>query len=316
MVRTGLRLLMTFIGLVMLVFYTAAAALGYLVLTTLVSSRIDLVTTILAVAVLTLLMSYLSYRYGTADLLSRLQATPVAPERAPRIYRQLTRLSAQMGVPRPTLAIAHLDSPNALAFSRPDDGVIVLDRSLIRLLDEDELRGILAHELAHLASRDALIGTFAYSLLRTVAGLLLVAIAPLILLITGFARAISWIRGRPESWSGNLFGQARRAVEGSVVVLLAVLTVALLSLSRRREYAADDRAASVTGDPIALARALQTIQRASQPEWGLLSPLVVHSETDDPLSRLFSTHPAIDERIERLVERARRDADALGLTVE
>lgn len=304
---------MTFIGVVMLVFYTAAAALGYLVITTLISNRGDLLTTIAAVAILTLIASVLSYRYGTSDLLARLQAKPVAPERAPEIYRQLESLSAQMGVPRPQLAIAHLDHPNALAFSRPDDGVIVLDRSLIRLLDEDELEGIMAHELAHLVHRDALVGTFAYSLLRTVAGVMLVAVAPLILLMTGFARAIGWIRGRPNTWSKNLFGRVRRGVEGSVVVLLAVLTVSLLALSRRREYAADDLAVTVTGDPIALARALRTIQRASQPEWGLLSPLVVHSESEDPLSRLFSTHPAIDERIERLVERAKRDAHALGL---
>lgn len=94
-------------------------------------------------------------------------------------------------------------------------------------------------------------------------------------------------------------------VHNGVAVVFLVLTLVIRAHSRHREFAADDRAAEVTGRPLALARALTKIDRVSDPDWGLLSPLYTHGDEDNGLGRLFSTHPTTDDRVERLLASAR-----------
>jgi heat shock protein HtpX len=98
----------------------------------------------------------------------------------------------------------------------------------------------------------------------------------------------------------------------AVLSVLVVLTLLVRAHSRRREFAADERAAELTGRPLALARALRTIERASRPAGGLLATLYIHAEESDPLTRMLSTHPPMDERVERLVEMAERRERARG----
>ena len=315
MTQLGLRLLMAAIGVVVFAVYAVAAWLSYVVLAVVLSGGTDLATTFLLVTALTLAVGYASYRFGTARLLADLDASALPRERAPGLYRRLDALADRMGVATPSLAVARMAAPNALAVSA-DDGVIVIDRALFRLLDGDELSAILAHELAHIERRDAMVSTVAYGLMRTATAALVLPLLPLVLALTGAARALGWASGRPHSWVANPFGRLRQAVEGAVLSVLAVLTLLLYAFSRRREYAADDRAVEVTGDPLALARALRVIERAARPRWGLLSPLVVYREDDDPLTRLFETHPPTDERVERLIRQAEQGSGATRIPVE
>jgi heat shock protein HtpX len=128
---------------------------------------------------------------------------------------------------------------------------------------------------------------------------------PALLFLTGLARGVAWIRGRPNRWADGTIGQFRLLIANGVVVLFFLLTLVIRAHSRRRELAADDRAAAVTGDPLALARALAKIDRVRDPDWSLLSPLYTRGDEDGTLGRILSSHPAIDERIERLRRRAR-----------
>lgn len=203
------------------------------------------------------------------------------------------------------MAVTRLGVPNAFALGGVRSGVLVFDTSLFRILSPAEREAILAHELAHLETYDAFVQTLAYSALRTIVGLLLIPLIPLLLFVVGLARGWAWIRGRPESWSRNPVLIVYYWASLAVTLLAVGLTLVVRAHSRRREFAADDRAVEVTGKPLALARALRKIERASgrERERGLLSTLYVQNDEEGVLSRLLSTHPPIDDRIERLLER-------------
>jgi len=196
-------------------------------------------------------------------MLSSLDAVEVPRERAPEIHRRLDALAAAMDVERPRLLLARMRAPNALAVGGGDP--VVVDRSLVRLLSGDEMETILAHELAHLEGRDAFVQTLGYAVLRTAAGLVSLALFPVLLSLTGTARALAWIGGRPAAWPATPTGRVRLAIERGVAVLFVALTLLVLAHSRRREFAADARAAEVTGKPVALARALRKLERAASP---------------------------------------------------
>ncbi|WP_090613767.1 M48 family metallopeptidase [Natrinema salaciae] len=295
---------MTTVGLLLLLWYLGLGAVSYWALSVLWLSAPGPAETAFLILTVALFGGYLSYRLGTRQLLSSLEAVELPRSHAPGFYRRLDGLESRMGVESPTVLIARLPTPNAFALGSKRNGVVVLDRSLFRLLSVDELEALVAHELAHLEGYDAFVQTLAYSVFRTVAGLVFLLLAPLLLPIGGIARAVAWARGDPASWSRTAFGRLLGLVEGTVVICFLLVTLAVRAHSRRREYAADDRAAAVTGRPAALARALLTIQRAAAPSSGLLSTLYVHTE-EDKWTRLLSTHPSTDDRIERLLERAR-----------
>lgn len=295
---------MAVIGTLLLVAYVGAAILAYEILSFLWRRPPDLTSALFTIGAVTVLAAYLSYRFGTRQLLAGLDATEIEPRQAPGFFRRLERLTSAMEVDRPRVAVARLGVPNAFALGGVRSGVLVFDTSLFRILSPAEREAILAHELAHLETYDALVQTLAYSALRTIVGLLMIPLIPLLLFVVGLARGWAWIRGRPESWSRNpvliVYYWA-----SLVVTLLAVgLTLVVRAHSRRREFAADDRAVEVTGKPLALARALRKIERASGRERGLLSTLYVKGDEEGVLSRLLSTHPPMDDRIERLLDRA------------
>uniref|UniRef100_A0A7D5GKC3 M48 family metalloprotease n=2 Tax=Natrinema halophilum TaxID=1699371 RepID=A0A7D5GKC3_9EURY len=297
---------MALVGLLLLLWYFGLAVASYWVLSVLRVSAPDPGVTLLLLLGTAVVGGVLSYRLGTRQLLSRLEAVELPRSHAPAFYRHLDRLESRMDVDSPSVLIARLPMPNAFALGTGRNGVIVLDRSLLRLLSLDELEALVAHELAHLESHDALVQTLAYSIFRTAAGLVFFLFAPLLLPIAGIARSVAWMRGNPQSWSETVFGRLLRVFEGGILVALVVLTLVARAHSRRREYAADERATEVTGNPLALARALRTIERASVPYQGLLATLYVHTEADT-LSRLLATHPSTDERIDRLIDREQTD---------
>ncbi len=300
---------MALVGCLLLLWSLPLAAISYWALSVLRASAPDPETTLLVVVGVGLVGGYLSYRFGTTQLLSRLEAVELPRSHAPRFYQRLDDLESRMGVDSPTVAIARLPMPNAFALGSRRGGVVVLDRSLFGLLSLDELEALVAHEFAHLERYDAFVQTLAYSVFRTIAGLAVLLLSPLLVAIMGVARAVAWLRGDPQSWSRTVVGRLLGLIEGGVVICLLLATLAVRAHSRRREYAADERAATVTGRPVALARALRTIQRTADPSAGLLAPLYVHTGDDETWRRLLSTHPPTDDRIERLLERARHDHD-------
>jgi heat shock protein HtpX len=258
----------------------------------------------------TLATAVASYRYGTGRLLATLNARPLDRTEAPALYRRVETLSDRMDVDPPVVYVAAMPRPNAVAVGGARRGVVVVDRTLFRVLAPAEFDALVAHELAHLESYDGFVQTVAYATLRTVAGVVLLCLSPLVLAVTGLSRAAAWLGGSPGRPPESVFDRALRLVERSVAVLLVLLTLPLLGFSRRRELAADDRAAAVT-DPVSLARALRTIERASDPGWGLLSLLYTRGDesSDGRLADLFSTHPSTDRRVERLLARADRESD-------
>jgi len=299
---------MAVVGVLTLAVYLAGAYLVYEVARAVWAIRPSLSTLAIHLAVLTVVFAFVSYRLGTAQILRSLQVWELSESRAPMLYRRLGALSTAMGIDSPDVLVAEMGQPNALALGGGlGRGHVVVDRRLFSILTFDELSAILAHELAHIERKDSLVQTFGYSALQTLSGLVVVVLAPVLVVAAGLARGVAWIRGRPEAWTRTLPGKLQRAIGGSVSLVFFALTLAMLAHSRRREFAADDRAAAVTGDPLALARALRKIERASQDPWSLLSPLYVNGEEEGQLTRLLSTHPATDERVERLRRRAERD---------
>ena len=302
--RVGLRILSVVLAGAALAVYAGAAYLAAEFVASLWAARSGVLGIVAVTAGLTVVISYVSYRFGTLQLLARLEATEIPRRRAPEIHRRFDRLCGSMSVARPTLSVARLAVPNALALGGAGRGVVVLDRSLFRLLNADELEAILAHELAHLESRDALVQTMAYGLGQSLVWPIVIVSLPVVLLAVGASRARTWLSGRPADRASAPLAEFHRRVGQAVGLFLSVLTLLLLAHSRRREFAADDRAAAVTDDPRALASALRKIERASRPRRGPLTPLYVRGDEEGWLTERLSTHPATDERIRRLQARA------------
>jgi len=297
---------MALVGLVLLLVYLVAAYLAFWLLASIWAARPNPAITLLAVAVAVVIVAYFGNRFGTRQLLANVGATLVPPDRAPALYERIGELCERMDVAVPTVYVARMAAPNALALGAIGRGSIVLDRSLFRILTTEEMDAILAHELAHLESHDGLVETLAYSLGQTVVGAVSVTLLPVSLFATGLARATAWFAGRPNAWSRNPFGRVRVAVDRVTVLALVLLTLLVRAHSRGREFAADDRAVDVTHRPMALANALEKLDWASDPDRTALSPLYVHSE-EGPLVDWLSTHPSIDARIERLRQSDERE---------
>jgi heat shock protein HtpX len=243
--------------------------------------------------VFALLMNFASYWFSDKIVLSMYGAREVSLNEAPDLYRLVQRLAQRAGIPMPRVYIIPSDAPNAFATGRnPQHGAVAVTEGILRMLDTDELAGVLAHELGHIRNRDTLIMTVA----ATLAGA-----------ITMLAHMAQW---------GAIFGFGRRDDEdsggGGVLGLLfmAILapiaaTLIQLAISRSREYFADSTGAAVAGSPSGLARALEKLHYASQRLPMDANPATAHLFIVNPLTggslvNLFSTHPPIEERIRRL----------------
>jgi heat shock protein HtpX len=237
-----------------------------------------------------LVMNGVAYWFSDRIALASARAREVTPEEAPMLYRLADRLAAQYGVPRPRVYVSPDPSPNAFATGRnPHHAAICVNQGLLRILDEEELYGVLAHEFGHVKNRDILIS----SVVAVIAGT-----------ITTIAQFGLWFGGGRDDRQQSPLG----GIVALLMLILAPIAALLiqLSVSRSREYQADKTGAEVSGDPLALASALRKLERATQAVPSqTASPAFAHLYIVNPLrgqsfAGLFSTHPPIEERIRRL----------------
>lgn len=297
----GRRIVMTLVGAAVMLAYLLAGFVAFSALRHLLTTSVGPFAVFTGVVTVVVVLAVVNHYVGSSRVLAGLGATELPHDRVPLLYAVTDQLADQMQLRPPRLLVADLEAPNAFALGGAKAGSVVIDRSLFDLLTVREMRALLAHELAHLESNDSVVQTVSAVVARTMVGVLLVPLLPVVLVITGFARGTAWLDGRPDQWTETPAGRLRVGFASLVTVFLFGFTLVARSYARRRELAADDRAADVTGDPLALAGALRKLHQANDPRWGLFSTLYVAPREDD-LTRLLSTHPPVEERIERLVE--------------
>lgn len=240
-----------------------------------------------------LILNGVTYWFSDKIVLTMYRAKELPRDRFYHLYNLVSELSKNAGLPMPRIYITEHKAPNAFATGRsPEKAVLCVTRGLLELLGEEELKGVLAHELAHVKNRDTLIMTIT------------AAIAGAIMFLAHMARWAAIFGGysRDRRDSGNLF--ALLAI--SILAPIAALIVQL-AISRSREYGADSRGARIAQSPIGLARALKKISEAAKFYRMEASPHTAHLFIINPLRgsfivNLFSTHPPVEERIRRLQE--------------
>jgi heat shock protein HtpX len=241
-------------------------------------------------------MNFVSYFFSDKIALAMYRAQPVTREQLPRAYQAVERLTQKIGIPMPKMYVIPSDSPNAFATGRnPSHASVAVTQGILQLLNDEELEGVLAHELGHVNNRDILISSVA----ATIAGA-----------ITMLANMAKW-----GMIFGGYGGRDREDRGGGGIAALFMLIVApiaatliQLAVSRSREYQADATGAHFTGNPYALASALQKLDTYSRRIPMQASPSTAHLFIIQPLlginfGGLFSTHPPIAKRIERLTGR-------------
>ncbi|WP_397534063.1 zinc metalloprotease HtpX [Roseateles sp.] len=241
-------------------------------------------------------MNFFSYWFSDKMVLKMYNAQQVDETSAPQFYRMVRELAEKAQLPMPKVYIIQEDAPNAFATGRnPENAAVAATTGIMRVLSERELRGVMAHELAHVKHRDILISTIS----ATMAGA--------ISMLANFAMIFS---------ARDSEGRPANPIVSILVMILAPIAASLIqmAISRAREFEADRGGAEISGDPAALASALEKIHRFAR---GIpLEAAERHPETAqmmimNPLSGggikgLFSTHPATEERIERLMALARQ----------
>ncbi|ABO48967.1 Heat shock protein, Metallo peptidase, MEROPS family M48B [Desulforamulus reducens MI-1] len=236
-------------------------------------------------------MNFFGYFYSDTMAIKMTGSYPVSEAEAPELYAIIRRLSQRAGLPMPKVYIQPSDQPNAFATGRnPSHSAVAVTEGILRILNPSELEGVLAHELAHIKNRDILVGTIAAALAGA---------------ISMMANALQW---------GAIFGMGRSDDEeggsmagGLIMAFIAPIAamVIQMAISRSREYMADATGAKIAGSPDGLSNALLKLESAAHRIPMGVSPATSHLFIVNPLSgeslaRLFSTHPPIQDRVNRL----------------
>jgi heat shock protein HtpX len=239
-------------------------------------------------------MNFYSYWFSDKMVLRMYNAQEVDAQSAPQFYRMVQELAERAKMPMPRVYLINEQAPNAFATGRnPENAAVAATTGILRVLNERELRGVMAHELAHVKNRDILISTIS----ATMAGA--------ISMLANFGMMLG---GRDSE------GRPVNPIVSILVMFLAPLAASVIqmAISRSREFEADRGGAEISGDPAALASALQKIQRVAQgvpleaterhPETAQM--MIMNPLSGGGLRGLFSTHPATEERVERLLAMA------------
>jgi heat shock protein HtpX len=241
-------------------------------------------------------MNFVSYFYSDKIALAAYRAQPVTREELPRAYAAVERLTQKIGIPMPKIYVIPTESPNAFATGRnPQHASVAVTHGILGLLNDEELEGVLAHELGHVSNRDILIS----SVVATLAGAItmIASMGRWAMIFGGYGG-----RSRDDRGGGGL--------AGLLMLFVAPIAASLIQLavSRSREYQADATGAHTTGNPYALASALQKIDAYARRMPMQATPSTAHLFIIQPLlgmnfGSLFSTHPPTAKRIERLTGR-------------
>jgi heat shock protein HtpX len=240
------------------------------------------------------IMNFGAYWFSDKVVLSMYRAREVDPAQAPDLYRMVERLAQKAGIPTPKVFVIPSESPNAFATGRnPEHAVVAVTQGILRLMNDEELEGVIAHELGHVKNRDILISSIAATLAGAI--MLLASMARWAAIFGGF--------GRDDDDGGGIFGLLFMAILAPLAAMMIQMAI-----SRTREYKADATAAEVTGTPYGLARALEKLGKATKQIPMEANPSTAHMFIVNPLSgrsmmRLFSTHPPLEDRIQRLLGR-------------
>jgi heat shock protein HtpX len=246
--------------------------------------------------VLAAVMNFVSYFFSDKIALATYRAQAVSREDLPRVYNIVERLSQKVGLPMPKVYVIPTDSPNAFATGRnPQHASVAVTQGILGLLNDEELEGVLAHELGHVRNRDILISSIAATLAGAITYLASIA---------KWGMILGGVGGDRDERRGGGLGAL-------IMIFLAPLAAMLIQLavSRSREYGADDTGAHWTGNPYALASALAKIDAYSKRAPLVASPSTAHLFIIQPFlggmsfGNLFSTHPPTAKRIERLTGR-------------
>ena len=241
--------------------------------------------------VFALIMNFVSYWFSDKIVLKMYGAKPLGEGDLPVVQRIVRKLATQANIPMPKLYLLPSESPNAFATGRnPQHAAVAVTEGILRIMDERELEGVLAHELSHVLNRDILISTIA----ATVAGA-----------ISMLANMAQW--GMMFGGSRDEEGRSSNPIALLATIILAPLAAMLIQMavSRSREYQADASGAKLTHDPNALASALGKLGQATKMIPMNANPATAHLFIVNPLNgralmNLFSTHPPLEDRIERL----------------
>ncbi|HET6398950.1 MAG TPA: zinc metalloprotease HtpX [Candidatus Thermoplasmatota archaeon] len=237
-------------------------------------------------------LNFVMYFWSHKFVLWSYKARIVTPEEAPRLHRIVRKVSEAAGLPMPTVAVIPLAVPNAFATGRnPKHAVVAATDGILRMLDDEELEGVMAHEIAHVSNRDMLVMTVA----ATVAGA-----------VTFAARMLFW----NALFGGGDNRNPMMMLVGLVFMVLAPVAAIIiqLSISRSREFKADAVGARISGKPLALAAALEKMEQVAKgypltdrnASSATASLFIVNPFRGGGMSKLFSTHPDTQERIRRL----------------
>jgi len=240
-------------------------------------------------------MNFFSYWFSDKLVLRMYNAQEVDETTAPQFYRMVRELAARAQLPMPRVYLINEDAPNAFATGRnPEHAAVAATTGILRVLSEREMRGVMAHELAHVKHRDILISTIS----ATMAGA-----------ISALANFAMFFGGRDDE------GRPSNPIASILVAILAPIAGALIqmAISRAREFEADRGGAEISGDPQALARALEKIHAyatgvpfpTAEANPATAQMMIMNPLSGGGIANLFSTHPATEERVARLMEMAR-----------
>lgn len=247
-------------------------------------------TGVMIAFIISLVMNFGSYWFSDKIVLMMYRAKPAERNQYPKLYSTVERLSQFAQIPMPKVYVIENPSPNAFATGRnPQNSAVAVTTGIMKTLNDEELAGVIAHELAHIKHRDILTGTIAATLVGT---------------ITYIAHMAQWAMifgGRDRDDDGGGIGDL-------VLIIVAPIAATLiqLAISRSREYAADAGGASICGQPLMLASALNKLSQVNEKlPMHNAEPATAHMFIVSPFSgksffKLFSTHPPMEERIKRL----------------
>ncbi len=274
-------------------FKTAILMTVMMVLFILVGNLIGGQSGMMVAFLISLVMNFGSYWFSDKIVLKMYRAKEVTREQYPQLYDSVENLSMKAELPMPKVYVMENPTPNAFATGRnPQHSAVAVTTGILSLLKRDELEGVISHELTHVKNRDILVGTIAATLVGT---------------ITFIARMAGWAAmfsgGRDSKDRGNVFSDLALIIIAPIAAMLIQMAI-----SRSREYMADDGGAKISGNPLALASALNKLQHGNEVipmrNAGTSSAhmFIVNPLSGKSLMKLFSTHPPIEERIERLQE--------------